>query len=112
MPVKTDAVFNGAPKQSETALLMIDVINGLEFPNGHLLLRHSLPMARRLRELKRHVKSRGIPTIHVNDGFGQWRSNFPKQVEHCLRDEVPGQALVQLLMPIGPRASFNRSECD
>lgn len=41
----------GASQRSDTALLLIDVINDLEFPEGEQLLEHALPMADRLLEL-------------------------------------------------------------
>jgi len=85
-------------KSCALALLMIDVINDLDFPESDQLLRYALPMAERLLELKRKVKQLGIPVIYVNDNFGRWQSNLPKLVEHCLNGSK-GQALVELLQP-------------
>jgi nicotinamidase-related amidase len=80
-------------------LLLIDVINDLDFPEGDSLLRFALPMARRLAELKRRAKAARIPSIYVNDNFGRWRSNFTSQVEHCLGNGVRGRPVVELLRP-------------
>ena len=68
--------LNHAPDQSETALLLIDVINDLEFDGGDKLLVHALPMADALAALKRRAKANGIPVIYANDNFGRWRSIF------------------------------------
>ena len=38
-------LHGNAPDKAEVALLLIDVINDLEFPEGDQLLRHALPMA-------------------------------------------------------------------
>ena len=73
-------------RQSAIALLMIDVINDLAFPEGEQLLQQALPMARRIAELRQRATDCGIPVIYANDNFGRWRSDFHKQVEHCLRD--------------------------
>jgi nicotinamidase-related amidase len=81
------------------ALLLIDVINDLEFPGGEKLARHALPMAQALLALKRRAAGLGIPTIYVNDNFGRWRSDFRKLVTHCLEDGVRGEAMVRLLEP-------------
>jgi len=48
MPAKNDDLHGSAPDKSDVALLLIDVINDLEFPEGDQLLRHALPMARRI----------------------------------------------------------------
>jgi len=92
-------LHGNAPDKAAAALLLIDVINDLEFPEGEQLLRRALPMAHRIVELKRRAKGFGIPTIYANDNFGRWRSDFNAQVEHCLRDDVIGRPLAELLAP-------------
>jgi nicotinamidase-related amidase len=68
------------------ALLLIDVINDLEFEGSEALVPQVLPMARRIAELKRRAREAGIPVIYVNDNFGRWKSDFRRVVEHCLHD--------------------------
>ncbi len=99
MPAKNGDLHGNAPDKSDVALLLIDTINDLEFPEGDQLLRHALPMARQIAALKRRVKPEGVPVIYVNDNFGRWRSDFSAQVEHCLHDGVRGQPVVELLRP-------------
>ncbi len=41
-------------------------------------------MAVRLAALKRRTSDAGIPSIYINDNFGQWRSDFRRTVAHCL----------------------------
>lgn len=81
------------------ALLLIDVINDLDFPEGDQLLRYALPMARQIAAVKRRARQEGIPVIYVNDNFGRWRSDFSAQVEHCLKDGARGRPIVELLRP-------------
>jgi nicotinamidase-related amidase len=85
--------------QGKTVLLLIDVINDLEFDGGEKLLTHALPMAIALSKLKRCAKASGIPAIYVNDNFGRWRSDITKLVHHCLEDDVRGRAVVAHLLP-------------
>ena len=92
-------LHGSAPDQSRVALLLIDVINDLDFPEGEQLLKHALPMARRIADLKRLARQHAVPGIYVNDNFGRWRSDFQAQVRHCLRDEVRGRPIVELLQP-------------
>jgi nicotinamidase-related amidase len=99
MPAKNDDLHGNAPDQSPVALLLIDVINDLAFPEGGDLLRHALPMAEKIAALKRRAKAAGVPVVYVNDNFGRWRSDLNAQVEHCLNDGVRGQPVVELLRP-------------
>lgn len=85
-------------KPCSAALLLIDVINDLDFPESEQLLRYTQPMAERIGALKRQAKQLSIPIIYVNDNFGRWQSNLPKLVEHCLNGSR-GQLLVNLLQP-------------
>lgn len=66
-------------------LLLVDVINDFDFPQGEKLLRFALPAARRA-ALKTRLRKRGIPAIYVNDDFGRWQSDFKKQVERCISE--------------------------
>jgi nicotinamidase-related amidase len=98
--VETSTDLHGnAPDKSDTALLLIDVINDLEFPEGKQLLQFALPMAQRIVELRSRARQAKVPTIYVNDNFGRWRSDFTAQVNHCLNDGVIGQPIVELLKP-------------
>jgi nicotinamidase-related amidase len=99
MTTRNRDLHGSAPDKSETALLMIDVINDLDFPEANQLLRFARPMARKLLRLKERAKKSGIPVIYVNDNFGRWQSDFRRQVQHCLRGESRGHEIVSLLQP-------------
>lgn len=99
MPDKNADLHGNAPDKADVALLLIDVINDLEFPEGEQLFQFALPMATKLASLKRRAKAANVPVIYVNDNFGRWRSNLNSQVDHCLHDGVRGQPLVELLQP-------------
>jgi nicotinamidase-related amidase len=99
MPAKNEDLHGFVPDKSNVALLLIDVINDLEFEGGEKLLHHALPMAERLAALKRRAKEAGVPVIYVNDNFGKWQSDFKKILEHCLKEDVRGRPLAELLRP-------------
>jgi nicotinamidase-related amidase len=99
MPKTNQDLHGGAPDQSSVVLLLIDVINDLEFAGGDRLQRYAQPAAEKIAALKRRAKKQGIPTIYVNDNFGRWQSDFQKQVRHCLEDGVRGEAIARLLSP-------------
>ncbi len=99
MPARNKDLHGNAPDKSGAALLLIDVINDLDFEGSSGLLEFAIPMAHRIAELKRQARKHGIPCIYVNDNFGKWRSDLQKLVDHCLHDNVPGQPVVELLRP-------------
>ena len=80
-------------------LLLIDVINDLEFQGGEKLLRPALRMARKLSVLVKRAHKANVPVVYVNDNFVRWRSDFTAQVRHCLDDGVRGQPIAELLKP-------------
>ena len=99
MPARNADLHGSAPDKSEVALLLIDVINDLDFPEANRLLRYARPMARRILRLKERAKKAGVPVIYVNDTFGRWQSDFRRQVQHCLRENSRGHEIVSLLQP-------------
>ncbi|HVG34497.1 MAG TPA: isochorismatase family cysteine hydrolase [Pyrinomonadaceae bacterium] len=99
MPAKNEDLHGNVPDKAEVALLLIDVINDLEFEEGEQLLKYALPMAEKIAALKEKARQAGIPAVYVNDNFGKWQSDFSKLLKHCLDEDVCGKPLVQLLKP-------------
>lgn len=99
MSVPNSDLHGSAPDSCPVALVIIDVINDLEFVGGELLIEHALPMAERIAALKQQARQAGVPVIYANDNFGRWRSDYHALVRHCLRDGVRGQPIVELLRP-------------
>jgi nicotinamidase-related amidase len=97
MPVRSHDLHGSAPDESAAALLLIDVINAFDFPEGEEFLRLALPAAKNIAALKKRASDAGIPSIYVNDNFGRWRSDFKKIVAHCR--ESRGKPFVELLLP-------------
>jgi nicotinamidase-related amidase len=99
MPAKNHDLHGNAPDEAPVVLLLIDVINDLEFEGGEALLAQALPMAERLAALKRRARAAGIPAVYVNDNFGRWRSDLRALLAHCRHDGVRGRALIEQLVP-------------
>ena len=55
MPAKNPSLHGNAPDKCETALLLIDVINDLQFPEADQMLDEAVEMARNLVRLKRRA---------------------------------------------------------
>lgn len=81
MPARNPDLHGNAPDKADVALLLIDVINALEFKEGPARLKKAAPMAERIARLKRRAKRANVPVIYVNDNFGKWgptlRSSSP-----------------------------------
>jgi nicotinamidase-related amidase len=82
-----------------TALLLIDVINDLAFEGSEALVDQAESMAAPLARLKLRAAAGGVPTIYINDNFGQWRSDFRRTVAHCTARSSPGHRVSRRLRP-------------
>jgi nicotinamidase-related amidase len=82
-----------------SALLLIDVINDLDFEGSDELVAQAEAMAVRLSALKRRATAAGVPCIYINDNFGQWRSDFRRTVAHCTSRSSPGRRVSKRLRP-------------
>jgi nicotinamidase-related amidase len=99
MPARNDDLHGSVPESCSVALLLIDVINDLEFEGAEDLAKEAVPMAHRIATLRKRAKEAGIPAIYVNDNFGRWQSDFRRVVEHCLNDGVRGEEVARILRP-------------
>lgn len=99
MPAKNQNLHGSAPDKCETALLLVDVINDLEFPEADQIIKPAVEMAHNLSRLKQRAKKAGLPAIYVNDNFGRWKSDFRATIEHCLRKGVRGREVTEILRP-------------
>jgi nicotinamidase-related amidase len=97
--MKNDDLHGNAPDESEIALLLIDVINDLEFEGGEKLFQNALPAAKNIARLKERAQQANVPVIYVNDNFGKWRSDFKRIITHCLEGDVRGRPIAELLQP-------------
>jgi nicotinamidase-related amidase len=85
------------PSPVPVALLLIDVLTMFQFPDGDAILRGALGIRDSLVKLKRRAREAGIPTLYVNDNFGDWRSEKEVLIGRCL--EGKGKDFVRPLLP-------------
>lgn len=83
--------------QRQTALVIVDMLNLLDFPEGASLAKRALPAAKRTATLKRRFVEHAQPVVYANDNFGQWHMDFRQLVELCAQGT--GAKLAQLLRP-------------
>jgi nicotinamidase-related amidase len=99
MPAKNPDLHGNVPDQCSVALVLIDVINDMEFETGPALFENALPAAKKLAKLVSRARESEVPVIYVNDNFGKWRSDFRQQLGHVLEDGVRGEPIGKLLQP-------------
>jgi len=88
-----------SPRNSPLALLVVDMINPLDFPGARQLRQQAIPVAKAIARLKARLKPRGVPAVYVNDNFTQWLRDFHELVAICTQPDAPGAALVAPLAP-------------
>lgn len=88
------------------ALLLIDVVNPLDFEGGEALLRQAEPMAGRIAELQERTRAVEIPTVYVNDNFDAWHLGFRELVEKVRGGGARGRALLEAIEPDAGRDYF------
>jgi nicotinamidase-related amidase len=90
---RTQATPSGA------ALVLIDVINGFDFPGSGPLVRAAKRVAPAIETLAQRARAARVPVIYVNDNFGRWRSDFRATVRECARPERHGHEVSERLRP-------------
>jgi nicotinamidase-related amidase len=98
-PARNPDLHGNVPESSPVALLLIDVINDMDFEGAEALVRQAVPMAHQIAALKKRARAARIPAIYINDNFGRWQSDFRKLVDHVLHDGVPGEQVARILEP-------------
>lgn len=82
-----------------TALLIIDMINALDFPQGKALFKNALPAAENIHKLKKKFQKKKQPVIYVNDNFGRWKSDWNEMYSYCTQEKCLGAPIAKLLVP-------------
>lgn len=76
-PVRKDEDSHGnTPDSCPVVLLLVDVLNDLDFPDNSQMLQSIDPLGKNISVLKKRCKDSGIPAIYVNDNRDKWRSDF------------------------------------
>jgi hypothetical protein len=92
---KNRDLHGNVPDHCSAALVLVDVLNDLDFPGGNTLVSIAETLAGNISALKRRCQAARIPAIYVNDNRRKWRSDSATVIKHCLRAGAPGRALVE-----------------
>lgn len=83
----------------KTALILIDVINPLDFPEAAALVPHAVAAAEVMDRLRRRADAADAPVVYVNDNYGQWALDFRGLVDRIVDSETPGSEIARRMRP-------------
>ena len=89
------------PAPAPTALLLVDLINPLDFDGARAFHAQVDALAANIVRLKQACAAQGVPAIYVNDRLPgmPWRSDFAAMVDHAMRARAPAAQMVATLAP-------------
>lgn len=82
-----------------SALLVIDMLNTLDFPEARQLYPKAMVAAKNIARLKERCKKKKIPVIYVNDNFGKWRSDWKQIFTIVSEPGCLGGSLAHMMKP-------------
>lgn len=80
-------------------LLIIDMINAMDFPGAEAMRDKADQVASVILALRDEADRLRVPVIYVNDNYGQWHSDKSRIVEACEADDKPGRDMVRRIAP-------------
>lgn len=83
--------------KENTALIIIDMINKMDFDGSKELLENTEAIVEPLLKLKDHAAQQDIPAIYVNDNYGLWREDIESLFEECKKGN--GKKIVKRFIP-------------
>ncbi|QAT63534.1 cysteine hydrolase [Bacillus glycinifermentans] len=83
--------------KSNTALIIVDIINDFQFDMGDALSEKTEAMAPDLLALKKHAHSMNWPIIYINDHFGIWQADIAAIIKKCKNRK--SKNIIDLLAP-------------
>ena len=93
-----DAHIEG-PAPGGTALLIVDMINDLQFAGAESLKCAALEAASAILALRDEADRSGVPVIYVNDNYDQWHSERSRLIEHARGQGGEAKEIVDRLAP-------------
>ena len=82
---------------SKTALLVVDMINSYDHPDGEKLAESVKETLPKMAELIKRAEDEDVQVIYVNDNFGAWNSNRDELVEEAMKQSK------DLIEPVRPK---------
>lgn len=72
---------------TKTALLIIDMINDFDFPEGENLAEKTKKIVDPILRLKKAFFEKDLPVIYINDHYNLWQADFEKIIDYCSNEK-------------------------
>lgn len=99
MPLLSSKLKRVPLPQSQEVLLLVDVINPLNFPTAPALLPGAVAAACAMVRLKARLARRGVAAIYANDNYGTWHSDFRDILAACRELKGERGEIARMLTP-------------
>jgi nicotinamidase-related amidase len=96
-PDEDETTLRSAP--GGVGVLIIDMINDLDFEGGEALRPKAEAAAAVVLSLRAEADRLKVPVVYVNDNYGQWHSDKTAIVETCGANASAGRELVKRIAP-------------
>lgn len=90
---------------TKSALIIIDLFSLFDFPDGRALGPATVRAAHKTGILMAACDGRDLPVVFAKDNFGDWKRDFPGQVEACRQRGGHAADIAERLAP-QPRHYF------
>lgn len=84
---------------SDTALLVIDMMNLFDFEGGAALAKSARACTPVILRIRQRFDESRAPVIYVNDNFSNWRGDFRELVAACQSTDGPTSHIARALAP-------------
>jgi nicotinamidase-related amidase len=99
MSAANDAPVIDKPAPGGVGLLLLDVINTLDFEGAEALAPSALDASETIARLRDQADKLSVPVIYVNDNYGHWGSDKEKLVDMCAAASPSASRLIAKLRP-------------
>ncbi|CAN5675608.1 cysteine hydrolase [soil metagenome] len=89
-----------SPRDSDIALLIVDMINDFEFEGGKKLFKNTCSIVEGVRDLKFRARRANVPVIYVNDGLNRWSEDRDMFLETVLAGSAKAKEVVSEIRPM------------
>ena len=90
---------NSSTQKQNAALLIVDMFNHFDFPEGPSLAKQALAVVDNIASLRKRFEAHQRPVIYVNDNWTDWQGEFKDLVSACRASGGASGQLAEILLP-------------
>jgi nicotinamidase-related amidase len=99
-PVDNPDLHGNVPDKCGAVLLLVDVLNPLDFEGAEAFVPRALQTGERIAGLARRARQSHVPVVYINDNVaGRWRSDLSGLLAAGSQGNAPGRPLLKMHTP-------------